>query len=71
MRYVLNYLPFHRGDLRLLENTDIYIMIHVLEQHYSYEIATRIILWWGGGGSLQDEELCERAAALGRLRALF
>ena len=38
---------FNRGYLRLSENTDIYIMIPGNSKNYSFEIATKIILWLG------------------------
>lgn len=37
---------FHRGCLKLLENTDIYITIQN-QQNYSYEGTTKVTLWVG------------------------
>jgi hypothetical protein len=38
---------FHRGHVRPLENTDIYISIYNSTK-ISYEVAINIILWLGG-----------------------
>ena len=46
-RPLLGGQPFHKGHLRPLENTDIYIMIHNRGENHSYEEAIKITLWLG------------------------
>jgi hypothetical protein len=39
---------FHRGHLKLLGNTDIYITIHKSSKITTTEVLTKIILWLEG-----------------------
>lgn len=56
--------PSHRGHIRLLENS--YIYISILNSWNLQSQSRKIILWVG---TPQQEELCLRVTTLGRLEA--